>query len=598
MAENFLLANPENRVKKQVENIYQSYSHPWDVLAELTQNSVDAIKDWESEFPNETRQHKITLKINKESRSVIINDTGIGIIPDKLPDLLAPNATDKAGDSITVGEKGVGLTFCIFCSNKFNIETKSPLGEYSADLVSARTWRQRDEVDDIPDTQNESRTEEPISAGETGTKIRLDDIQLATDEEESIFELSPERLKYLLRTKTAVGNTKVGHSTELPDIDIHLEIVSESETEFDDDLDFMYYYPDQFWESEDVVDLEKFENRDDIGRMSDGQKREHLDGKVWKASGETTRNGNEIRYYAVFLPSSKGWERVSRQNDLIDNKENNDVKSGIYISTRGMPTGIEINAPDTGSRGYWNNMYILLGYDGFQFDLGRKSIPGRTQGMLKDIAIDKFNLFTNWRNAIRSSSKNPSTKPTQVVRTQRQERFEKLDRIADLNYPSINFGKLPDSQEAGVVAMFHELIGANELDNYICYRSGYSQDYDFWGRYEAAIDELGENIQSEFPDRDMIKQNVVLEAKYEASDVIRDIEEDRKYLSDIDMIVCWKVDEEKFNESSVTIEPLSDEDRFFVGSTHKAIPANSGGPIGPQLYILSIERYMNENRPN
>lgn len=596
MSQNFLLANPENRVKKQVENIYQSYSHPWDVLAELTQNSVDAIKDWEEEFPDENREHKIQIKINRESRTVEVEDTGIGIKPDKLPDLLAPNATDKAGDSFTVGEKGVGLTFCIFCSNNFSISTTSPDGKYSADLTGARTWRQKEKVTDIPNTQNESETDEAFSAGETGTAIQLDDVQLATDEEESIFELSPERLKYLLRTKTAVGNTKVGHSTGLPDVDIQLEILDGPDSLFSDNVEFMYYYPDEFWDSEDIVDIEQFENRDDIGRMSDKQKREHLDGKVWKASGETTRNGREIRYHAVFLPSSKGWERVSRQNDLIDDNEDIDVNSGIYISTRGMPTGIEINAPDTGSRGYWNNMYILLGYDGFQFDLGRKSIPGRTQGMLKEIATDKFNLFTNWRNAIRSTSKNPSTKPTQVVRTQRQDRFDQLDRITDLNYSGINFGKLPDSQEAGVVAIFHELIGSGELDNYVCYRSGYSQDYDFWGRYEAAIDELGDNIQSEFPNQDMIKQNVVLEAKYEAADVIRDIEEGRKYLADIDLIVCWKVDEEKFNESSVTIEPLNDEDRFFVGSTHNVFPADSNSPVGSQLFILSLEDYINEHR--
>ena len=93
MAENFLLANREERVKREVENIYDSYSHPWDVLAELAQNSVDAIRQWDSQF-EQSKDHRITLRIERESRSISIEDTGVGIAPSRLPGLLAPNATD------------------------------------------------------------------------------------------------------------------------------------------------------------------------------------------------------------------------------------------------------------------------------------------------------------------------------------------------------------------------------------------------------------------------------------------------------------------------------------------------------------------------
>lgn len=595
MAENFLLANREERVKREVENIYDSYSHPWDVLAELAQNSVDAIRQWNRQF-EEDKDHEITLRIERGSRSIAIEDTGVGIRPDRLPGLLAPNATDKAGDATTVGEKGVGLTFCIFSSNAFRIETTSVEGYYEAELNQARTWREKDSVSDIPDTENETFDETAKEPLDTGTRITLDDVQLAGDDEESIFSLSRERLEYLFRTKTAIGNLKEIFGHDEPDIDVTLITVDESGEENEDSITFEYYFPHAFWDDEDIVDLEDFENRDDIGRLSDEQKRQALDGKVWKIQGTLTRNGREIRYYGVFLPSSKAWEKVSRQNNLMGEDETPDVRSGIYISTRGMPTGITIESPDTGEAGYWSNVYLVLGYDGFKFDLGRKSIPGRTKGMLREIAREKFNKFTNWRSTIRATSKNPSTKPTQVTRTQREDKFNKLDRITDLKYSGIEFAKIPDHQEAGVVAIFHELIGAGELDNYKCYRAGYSQDYDFWGKYEAGINELGEDIQSEFKGRQEIEQNVVLEAKYDASDVIRDIEEERKYLSDIDLIVCWEIDEEKFNESSVTVEPLNDAERFYVGSTHKVVPPSANSPVGAMLYVMSLKKYISDNR--
>ena len=594
MSENFLLSNPENRIKRQIENIYESYSNPWDILAELNQNSVDAIKEWEAENEDVDRDHSIEIRIERSSNSIEIEDTGVGILPENLPDLLAPNATDKAGDISTIGEKGVGLTYCIFCSNDFRIETTSPKGYYEAKIQGARTWRERDNVDEVPGTENTSRENGDREPIKTGTRVRLDDVKLAEGKEESIFELSPARLEYLLRTKTAIGNTKTGFDKDQPDIDVNLTIVDESGETFTDDLDYEYYFPDQFWDNDEVIDLEAFENRDDIGRMSDEQKKRHLDGKVWKVEGTTERHGNEIRYYALFVPSSKAWERIADQNGLVDEDGDPDLDAGVFASTRGMPTGIEMGTPDTGSRGYWANTYVLLGYDGFNFDLGRKSIPGRTQGMLKGIAADKFRTFSNWRDIINVSNKTPTRKPQQVVRTQRHERFQKLDRLKDLNCPGIEFEKVPNGQEAGVVSIFHELIGAGHLDNYRGYRTGYSQDYDFWGIYNAAVDELGENMQNQFSDRDSITQEIVIEAKYDAAGVITDIENGRKYLEDIDLLVSWVINEEKFETSSSTIEPLSDEDKFYVGSTHELVPGDPTGPAGNQLYVMSIKRYIRD----
>jgi molecular chaperone HtpG len=594
VSQNFLLTNPENRIKKQIENIYESYSHPWDILAELNQNSVDAIKELNDNNEEVDKNHSIKIRIEQSSNSVEIEDTGTGILPENLPDLLAPNATDKVGDISTIGEKGVGLTYCIFCSNHFEIETVSSAGYYEAEINGARTWRERDNVENVPETENEVSETDEHEIGETGTRIRLDDVKLAEEEEESIFELSPARLEYLLRTKTAIGNTKVRFDENQPDIDIELEIIDKNREKFTDNLNYEYYYPDEFWNDNQVVDIEEFENRDDIGRMSDEQKRRHLEGKVWTVHGTTERNGKEIRYYALFVPSSKAWDRIADQNGLTDGDGISDLGSGIYASTRGMPTGIEIGLPTTGARGYWANTYVLLGYDGFNFDLGRKSIPGRTQGMLKDVAKNKFRTFNNWRELINVSNKTPTRKPQQVVRTQRGERFKELNRLKDLNCPGIKFEKVPDGQEAGVVSIFHELVGAGYLDNYRGYRTGYNQDYDFWGLYDAAIEELGKNIQDQFPNQESITQRVVVEAKFDAADVISDIEDGQKYLEDIDLVVAWTVSEDKFETSSTTIEPLQEKDRFYVGSTHEVVPADPNGPAGPQLYVISLKRHIRD----
>jgi len=86
----------------------------------------------------------------------------------------------------------------------------------------------------------------------------------------------------------------------------------------------------------------------------------------------------------------------------------------------------------------------------------------------------------------------------------------------------------------------------------------------------------------------------VIEAKYDAADVILDIEKGRKYLEDIDVVVAWNIDEKKFESSSSTIVPLSDEDTFYVGSTHELIPGDTSGPAGSSLYLMSLKRYIRD----
>lgn len=595
MPEDFLVANPEERVKRQVVNICDSYSNPWDILAELAQNSIDAIREWEESYPQRDREHQIDITIGKHNRSIKFEDTGVGIRNSRLPSLLAPNATDKHGDNRTVGEKGVGLTFCIFCSNQFQIETRSEQGEYKGEIHTARTWREGDDADTIPEVQNVEREDSSIDPEEMGTTVVLNDLKMV-DNEDSIFRLSPERFEYLLRTKTAIGNTK-RHKSDEPDIDVNLTINDGAGEVFSDSIEYGYYYPEKFWEDKNVIDIEEFENRDDIARLSDQQKREKLDGKCWKLDGAINRNGREIRYYGLFVPSPQGWNKVARNNGLYEeDTDESDVKAGIYISTRGMPTGIELTQPETGSSNFWNNVFLLLGYDGFQFDLGRKSIPGATQGMLKDIAREKFLTFRNWRDTVRTSLKTPTTKIPQVSQAQKDEQFRKLEMIQDLNYPDIKFSKQPDTQEAGVVAIFHELIGNGELDNYMCFRTGYNQDYDFWGHYEAAVQELGADVQKEFPNTSTIDKRVVIEFKYDAASIIPDVVDERKYLEDIDLIVCQDIDENRFQESSIVVEPLTEQEVFYTGANYKLMPAQNNRVIGSSLHILSLRRYIEDQK--
>ena len=60
----FLSEPTPNILRREIRNICDSYSHPWDILAELCQNAVDAILLYNKKFGEETgKEHAINISI-------------------------------------------------------------------------------------------------------------------------------------------------------------------------------------------------------------------------------------------------------------------------------------------------------------------------------------------------------------------------------------------------------------------------------------------------------------------------------------------------------------------------------------------------------
>ena len=105
----FLSRPSAARLRKEIQNICDSYSHPWDLLAELCQNGVDAIRLHQKRYGEANKAHKIGIRINAIDRSVEITDTGVGFDPENFGELIAPHGTDKVPTDPVIGQKGVGV---------------------------------------------------------------------------------------------------------------------------------------------------------------------------------------------------------------------------------------------------------------------------------------------------------------------------------------------------------------------------------------------------------------------------------------------------------------------------------------------------------
>jgi len=569
----FLSRPTPERLRREITNICDSYSHPWDLIAELSQNAVDAIFLHRKEYGVDRRKHRIKITINANERSIKFFDTGIGFNPQKFAHLLAPHGTDKTlNEPAVIGQKGVGLTYTIFTSNYYEIETKSVKGSIKGYIENAASWK-NSTISPLPKFVYTDLEEHDFDPEETFTIIFLKDIESFYDESEEIFYQTLPILRYLLRTKTVIGHLKGCFNSEQKlDIDVTLTFIDLSGREKQEKIEPSYMLPEEFLQKNKIVHLDDFKKI--AATLDDRQKASRLHGNCLVKIGAINRGGRMINYYCFFAPTRRLWKEICDKNDLkVTNSAGDEInlyEGGIYIESRGMPTGIRLEPPMAGAAVYWPQFYILEEDDSIIFDLGRKSIPGRTQGLLKDIAKDLFNEF---RPFIEYVGADPAVRQTvsTVQQYEKQKVFSELKELPDIGIDEISYLKHPDGQEAGVVALFHELVGAGILKGYYTFKRGYKMTYDLWGFYKIHRDKIGKNYTKLSNESGYVEVPTVIEFKFKAEDILSDFVDNIKYFTDIDLIVCWDLNETKFSRQRVKVELLKPEEIFYYGSNYKLV---------------------------
>lgn len=545
-------SSDDDTKRATIINLHDSYSFSYDLLTELVQNAVDAIRAHVRDY-GDTREHAITVEIDQTLRSIRVTDTGVGIPNNDLHRMIGPHVGTKRGDGNSAGEKGVGMTFTAFSCNVYEVKTTSIGGTIHASMRRGSAWRTQlaDEAPMLRILSEESRT---FSAGETGTTITLAEVEVRSDLMTDPFDLNLPSLGWILRTQTAIGSTRAFFGLNDVKIQVAVGIIRSDGTEERAEIPFCYQSPMELIAESDRVDMEQF--RADAAALNDKQKRARLQGKVLTFNGSVERAGRNIRYHVVRVPRRDVWADIADKNRLAvisTTDEHEDgllIRGGIYVATRGMPTAVELSPPKTGFSGDWPTILILV-EDIITFDLGRKSVPPQTQGMLKDIC---HNIFNRELMPFRAYVQEPAGPDPQVVTAtvafrEKLLEFEDIARLSDLSLPIIRYRKHPDKQEAAVVAIFHELVGQGTLNRYRMARTGYRQRYDSWGYYV-------DPIKGEYP--------VVVEFKYAADSIIADVRDNRKFFAEIDLLVCWDLDEAKFAPYGVAVRHTSEGSGTFA----------------------------------
>lgn len=563
--DNFLMPTVEI-IRHSIRGIDESYNNFWDILAEIVQNAVDAIKK------SSNRKGKIAIIIDKSRYSIQIIDNGCGIASKKVISLLKPFSTDKLDDPVTNGEKGVGLKFAYFQSNKFTLVTKAENDiACKVTIRDARNWKERH------DEKSLGIEKMDITKNDIGTEILLENL----DKELELFKLNFEQLKYVLRTKTAVGNT-LAIWDDIVDIDVQLKVVDIDGSFKTDQVDYRYWLISDSVQKESVIALCEFEKWLNKIDRTDAEKRDKLKDKIIVEKGSFLHNGyRSMKWWACYVPNRNVWNDMSIKDKLADEellKDNEWINAmnfvlhqpGIFTSVKGMPTGITINNPNTGYMGYWSNMFILFEDERLNFDIGRKSIHGQTANIYREYAKQIFNKFIKYVSKYTSGGI--------VTQTNDFDRFNYLtevNQLINLNSNKVKFMKNPKDQEASVAAIFFECIGANLIQGITPVISGYRDRYD-----------LCVKINNNF---------YLFEFKSHLKNIVRDFNDATKLFNEVDCIVCWEVTDEdidKLHDLNISVSEFEKSEFSNVKDciphvTHIMTIINTS-----PVYIIDLKRVL------
>jgi molecular chaperone HtpG len=450
-------------------------------------------------------------------------------------------------DSSQIGQKGVGLTFVIFSTSRFEIETHHANGSRKAVIESARNW-----VDLEGDQQLIADVDE-VDRSENGLTVRLK----IADDTHPIWSLTHAQLEYVLRTRTAVGNTAhVWGGTLNCDFSLLHTDASGAKKAIERECEYML--PTEALPAHGQISLIEFQtwlaekkDRDDV------EKRRKLKDKVVCNSGKVNQAGRTLNYWACFVPNRAIWRDLSQIVGLCSEPDEDEVQNdleseygfsgGLLTSTKGMPTGISLDLKPRGSAGYVPNFFIIVEDPSLSFDIGRKAIQGRQQGMLREIAYGQFREFISIASKYIGGSIGDGPSPYD-----REEILEEIKSLPDLGSSVSRFVKRPNDQEATVAAMFYEQMGSGQFGAFEPYISGYRAKYDLFGR-------VG-------------KKSFSIEFKFSLAGLFKDFSDERKLFSEIDVVVVWDIIEQDWKEVSRRGLDLQEVKEGGIAPSEKRFP--------------------------
>ena len=591
-----LFSIQDELVKNIIKDTIETYSGPWRIIHEAVQNAHDAIQ-----YNSKVKRGLIEIDFFIGSNKVRVKDNGIGISIQKFQNVFLLGGTDKTTEDtkkLLKGSQGVGIKATLFTSNYFFIETIHEGKTWNITLKNSYKYFDRNFDGDISKPSLQS------TEGASGTSIEytLNDFSVVdflnevieeyfeevylNEEDYSTINIDNDKLLKILeiyfRTKTYVGcvQSLLGTNKHLKPIDVKISLhldsdsvnehrkVNVKQTSFlsqdatlgkiyDKTFDGKYLdvfelhadlakkdQVDKLYENfEDILNnppsetikkllIQKFD-KDQAKRLLYRYKRQP------NASFSLEPDQSLLAKHGRVLAFLNGIYLVVGQRPYISKYF--EISTKQLLSVNGLPTNIVLNPP-RGALSYLNNVHILIDVD-TKLGFGKRNIPGRTMGLINHFFVDIWSMIRKVAPAVVGLREGKD--PTDVQDWNKEEEYDAYLHTDNFLKNLPLYWKTIPKEEQEVIAIFFELLGRKIITGYFPFRLGVNSTYD--GLFY--VDEIGKDaIPSTFQARVLKK----IEFKKNLSELISDFNEERKFLAEIDLAICWINDCDEEGEFNIT----------------------------------------------
>ncbi|WP_033580824.1 ATP-binding protein [Priestia aryabhattai] len=637
----------EGDLRAEVQEIVRSYRHSWDIYSELIQNSIDAInrrfkvlndptyylyEEFRSDYgpiePDPDFRGTLEVKWDKDNNTLTIMDNGIGMEKDKMETYLLPKGSGKKIGK-DYGFKGYGFTFSSFVSEKVSINSKF-LASVETNQISFEgcfNWLAMGGEFPTGPIHEPIISTCPIT-DKSGTSISIKlshnyaeffPAIASLDDAINIINTKDDvkKLEYLLRTRTAIGNTRhlFGQEPSVP-VDVELVIVIDGQ-EHRKPIKYNFQHPKEHRE----VSVLSYDFGEYVQNLANHAFQRDFRALYHSVKDQEVGTIKKVKFNVALCAISQ--TRLNNiESDLgIPNYSDFDLTYGIHLAINGMPTGIRIDNWETGG-GYLKRYYVIVDTDlsmSEQLDSGRKGISKHFANLISKEVIkllgttkiqtggnsysSSFGHFAlSQLDSGRVTGGDTANDDFQTmlgkIDTDKQsytaEDLEVLGRIKD--YSSLM--RIPKTEQE-VIVLFYHLLEKEIIKGYKTeYVSGVAT-YDAALSYKLKLDERNDSdhdllgvspaiVESELSKgreyydlanfrRDRSSE-LCVEFKQNLGGFLQEIQgKTEKDPASIDILICWdKQIPASIPTSSYTLGEVHDSQRKYHGTTHRL------GIIGPE----------------